>query len=309
MSKRTRAIVVASAFLLPNLLGFLFFTLGPALTSLALAVTEWDLLTPPRFVGFANFGKLLGFSTEAGHWTPNDPFFWKYLGNTLFLMAGIPFSMFGSLLLAILLNQKLRGIVAFRAIYFLPSICPAVAICMLWRWLYQADVGLFNAGIQQVGQWFGQSWRGPGWLVDQHWAKPALMQMGFWSALGGSNMILYLAALQGIPRSCYEAAEIDGASACQRFFNITLPLVAPTTFFIGTMSIIAGFQGGFMAAFIMTRGGPNGATTTLEYYIYQNGFQWLRMGYASAVAWVLFALVLGFTILGWRYAAKRVTYA
>ena len=310
MNRRTlTAIAVAAIFLLPNLLGFLLFTLGPALASMALALTDWDLLVSPTFVGADNIRELLGFHTDADGWKPNDPFFWQYLGNTIFLMGAIPFNVFGSLLLAVLLSQKLKGTVAFRAIYFLPSICPAVAVCMLWIWLYHADVGLINGSIAQAGLMFGRDWRGPGWLVDEHWAKPALMFMGFWGAIGGGNMILYLAALQGVPRSCYEAAELDGAGGWSKFWYITLPLVSPTTFFIAIMSIIAGFQGGFMAAYVMTGGGPNGATTTLGYYIYRNGFQWLRMGYASTIAWVLFALVFGFTLLGWRYGGKRVSYA
>ena len=309
MNKRVlQSVGVASVFLLPNLLGFVVFTFGPALASMLLALSEWDLLTAPRFVGTRNIRLLLGFHAGAGGWVPNDPFFWKYLGNTVFMMAAIPFNVFGSLGLALLLNNKLRGTVVFRAIYFLPSICPAVAVCILWRWLYHADVGLINQGIALAGRWFGCAWRGPGWLVEAGWAKPALMIMGFWASIGGGNTILFLAALQGVPRSLYEAAEIDGAGSWRRFWHITLPLVSPTTFFIFIMSVIAGFQGGFMAAYTMTNGGPNGATTTLDYYIYQNGFQWLRMGYASTVAWALFALVCGFTLIGWRYGGKRVNY-
>ncbi|MDD3926544.1 MAG: sugar ABC transporter permease [bacterium] len=283
--------VAGYTFLLPNFLGFLLFTSLPVLASLVLSFMDWDILTPPKFAGISNFVTLF-----------HDKLFWQYVGNTLYLMANIPITMVGALLVALLMNQKLRGIVIYRTIYFLPSVCSGVAVCLLWRWLYNPDFGLINTMLGQIGI------QGPDWLSSTTWAKPALMLMGLWGAVGGMNMILYLAALQGVPPELYEAAEIDGANAWQKFKAITLPFLSPTTFFIGIMAVIHGFQGGFMSAFIMTNGGPAGSTTTIEYYIYNNAYQWFKMGYAASIAWVLFIVVLIITLFNWRFGGKLVQY-
>ncbi len=278
-------------FIMPNLLGFLMFTSIPVVASLVLAFMKWDLLTPPEFVGINNFIKLI-----------QDPLFWKYTKNTFFLMMGIPFEMGGALLIATFMNQKIKGIKFFRTIYFLPTICSGVAISILWMWMYNPNFGLFNYMLAKL------SILGPNWLTDEAWAKPALMLMAFWTAIGGQNMILYLAGLQGIPPELYEAANIDGASAWQKFRHITLPMLTPTTFFIFIMSVIGGFQGGFASAYVMTGGGPNGSTTTISYYIYSNAYQWFNMGYAAAIAWVLFVFVFIVTIFNWKYGGKAVRY-
>ena len=290
------------SFLTPNFLGFLVFTSLPVLASLVLAFVQWDILTPPHWVGFQNFVNLLGWHQEEGRIVANDPLFWKYCGNTLFLMAGIPINMACSLVLALCMNQKLKGIVVFRTIYFLPTISAGVALCMLWRWIYNPDFGLLNTLLAKMHM------RGPDWLSSTAWAKPALMLMGLWTGMGGGNMILYLASLQGVPTHLYEAAEIDGATPWQKFWNITFPMISPTTFFIFVMSVIGGFQGGFQAAYIMTGGGPAGATTTIEYYIYNNAFQWFKMGYAASIAWFLFIVVLIVTLFNWRYGGRVVQY-
>jgi multiple sugar transport system permease protein len=299
----------AYTFLAPNLLGFLLFTFLPVVASLLLSFIKWDIITwPPKWIGLDNFIKLLGFSKVAGIWQANDPLFWKYLGNTVFLMLIIPFSMFGSLLAAVALNQKIKGIVFFRTIYFLPAVCSGVAIAILWKWMYNPDFGIINLMISRVGDFLHIPLHGPNWLSSTTWAKPALMFMTFWLTLGGYNMILYLAALQGIPRELYEVAEIDGASAWHKFWAITIPLISPTTFFIAIMSVIGGFQGGFMAAYIMTGGGPAGSTTTLEYYIFNNLYVFQHSGYAACIAWVLFIIIFFITILTWRFGGKLVHY-
>ncbi|MCK4249140.1 MAG: sugar ABC transporter permease [Candidatus Omnitrophica bacterium] len=295
-------------FILPNLTGFLAFTSLPVLASLVLSFCHWDILTPAKFAGIDNFVKLIGFHSEAGKWIANDPLFWKYTWNTIFIMAAIPIGMFGSLMLAMIMNQKLKGMVFFRTIFFLPSICAGVAICLLWRWIYNPDFGLINSFIAKVGDVTHLPLRGPDWLSSTTWAKPALMIMGLWAAIGGRNMILYLAALNGIPKTLYEAAEIDGANGWHKFWAITFPLISPTTFFISIMSVIGGFQAGFMQAYIMTGGGPAGATTTINYYIYNNAYQWFKMGYASSIAWVLFIIILGVTMINWRYGGRVVNY-
>lgn len=295
-------------FLLPNLLGFLVFTALPVVVSLGLAFTEWDILTPARFVGLKNFVALLGFHTENGVTVANDPMFWRSFYNTVFMLAVIPFSMFGSLLLACALNNRVRGRTLYRTVFFLPTVCSGVAICLLWKWLYNPDFGLINTLIAHVNDILGLTIPRPRWLASATGAKPALMLMGFWQTIGGVNALIYLAAIQGIPRHCYEAADIDGAGLLRKFWHITVPQVSHATFFILIMSVIAGFQGGFMAVYTMTRGGPAGATTTVEYYLYSNAYEWFKMGYASCIAWVLFVVIFTATFLNWKFGAKRVNY-
>lgn len=302
MTRRTREALAGYLFLAPNFIGFLAFTSLPVVASLLLAFASWDILTPPEWVGGQNFAKLLLFHHEAGRLVPNDPDFWKFTYNTLFLMGVIPVSMALSMLLAIALNAKIRGIVVFRTIYFLPTLSAGVAVFVLWTWIYNGQFGLANAVLRLFGI------DGPNWLADKDWAKPALMIMSLWIQVGGVNMLLYLAGLQGIDPQLYEAAEIDGAGGWHKFIHITFPMLSPTTFFILVMSVIGGLQGGFEQANIMTMGGPAGATTTLGYYIYQLGFVWHHMGYAAAVAWVMFAGILLVTIINWRYGGRTVHY-
>ncbi len=298
MKDKTKEILAAYAFLMPNMLGFLIFTSIPVLASLGLSFVQWDLLSgDPQFVGAANFVELA-----------KDPFFFSYCWNTVYLMLAIPLSMAGSLLLAIALNRGLKGTVVFRAIYFLPTICSGVAIFMLWRLIYNSNFGFLNTMISQFGDLLGLKLAGPNWLTDENWAKPALIIMNVWQTVGGSNMILYLAALQGVPRDLYDAAEVDGANNFQKFWAVTWPQISPTTFFIAIMSLIGGFQAGFDQAYIMTGGGPNGSTTTIIYYIFKNAFEWYRMGYAAAISWVLFSIIFVFTVLNWRFYGRNVHY-
>lgn len=288
-------------FLGPNISGFLVFTFLPVIASLVLCFTQWDILTPAKYVGFDNFIQLLGFHSEPGIGiVPNDPLFWKYLANTMFFMLGIPIGMAASLALALAMNQKLKGIVIFRTVYFLPVISSMVAIALLWRWIYNPDFGLFNSFLG----WFGI--KGPNWLSDTLWAKPALMIMGLWGGTGYS-MLLYLAGLQGISEEFYEASRIDGASKWQQFWYITFPLLSPVHFFMLIMGVIGGFQA-FGSMYVMTGGGPAGSTTTIAYYIYNNAFQWFKMGYASAIAWILFLMAFVVTIFQWKFVGKRVHY-
>jgi multiple sugar transport system permease protein len=314
--RRILEIGTAYLFLLPNLCGFFLFTFIPIFFSLALSFCNWNIvsgLPGIHFAGLANYIHLLGFTISPpgpgdgwyNLWQRtlfNDPDFWKYLWNTIYFMLGIPAGIAGSLYLAICLNDRIPGRIFLRTIYFLPSMCVPVAIFLVWRWIYNPDYGLLNSALGLVGV------KGPNWLADTRWSKPAIILTGIWLAVGGQNMILYLAGLQGISRELYEAAELDGARPWQRFRHITWPMLAPTTFFIVTMSIIAGFQGNFEGAYIMTEGGPAGSTTTISYYIYNNGFRWFRMGYAAAIAWVLFLLVFSMTLLHYRSSDKKVYY-
>ena len=310
-SRAVRAWLQALPFLLPNLLGFLVFTFLPILACFGLSLTSYDLAPVAnlrdlsehvRFVGLQNFFHLLGWHRDGGQLVANDTEFWRYLGNTLFLMLGIPLSIAGSLLLALLLNQRLRGITLFRTIYFLPTVSSAVAIVIVWKWIFHQqpnEVGLLNSFLMSVGLAHP-----PDWLGSMGWAKPAFIIMALWAAIGGYNCVLYLAGLQGIPQELYEAAEMDGASWWQKTTSITWPLLAPTTFFILVMSLIAGFQGHFVAIHILTRGGPAGATTNLLYYIYQSAFDHQKMGYACTLAMVLFAIIFVCTALNWKYGRQ-----
>ena len=281
------------AFLLPNFAGFAAFTFLPVVASFVLAFYSWDMMQEARFIGFTNFISLL---TSAE--------FWYYFYNTVFLMAGIPVGMALSLGMAMLVNQKLKGIVVFRTIYFLPHICVGVALYVLWVWIYNPEFGLFNQLIR-----FFAGVKGPAWLSDRFWAKPALIIMGLWAGAGGKSMILYLAGLQGIDPSLYEVADIDGVGAWGKFRYITIPMLAPTSFFIFIMSVIEGFQGGFDQVIVMTGGGPPpGATTTISYYIFTEAFEEQRMGYAAAISWLLFLLVFVVTLINWRFGGRRVHY-
>ena len=298
LKSSTKEALTAYAFLLPNLAGFLVFTSVPVFVSLALAFTKWDLIAgPPVFVGLENFQKML-----------HDPKFWKYCGNTLYLMGSIPLGMAGSLILALAMNQKFRGVVFFRTVYFLPTISAGVAIYMLWRLVYATEFGYANMMIAKLGNLLSIPLKGPNWLNDERWAKPALIFMSVWQQVGGYNMILYLAALQGVPRELYEAADIDGANGWYKFWAVTWPMISPTTFFIAVMSVIGGFQAGFDPAYIMTSGGPNGSTTTIIYEIFNEAFIYQNMGYACAMAWVLFMVIFVFTLVKWKVFHRFVNY-
>lgn len=296
-------------FILPNFLGFLVFILIPVIFSLLFSFVKWDLLSAPVLVGFSNFMHLLGFHKEAGIWAANDPLFWQCLGNTLYLMMIIPLQIMASLVLALIINHKLKGISIFKTIYFLPTITNGVAICLLWAWLYNSDFGLLNGIIIKAAKALAIHTSGIPWLTSVAWAKPSLMIMGLWIMMGGYNMILFLAALQGVPRELYEASEIDGAGSWEKFWSITWPMISPTTFFVAVMAVIGGFQGGFMQAYIMTGGGPEHSTTTLEYLIYNHLYSWHNVGYAAAIAWFVFIVIFLVTVLNWRFGGKLVQYS
>jgi multiple sugar transport system permease protein len=286
-SKVLNKALIGYSFLAPNIIGFLAFTLLPVFASLCLAFCDWDILTPIKFAGLGNFSALL-----------KDRDFWYYLYNTFFFMLGIPVSMALSLAMALMLNQKLKGIIFFRTVFFMPVISSMVAVALVWRWIYNADFGLLNAFLHWIGIRIT-----PQWLSSTFWAKPAIMFMTIWQG-AGYNMLLYLAALQGIPEELYEAASIDGASPWESFAHVTWPMLRFVNFFIIIMSIIGAFQA-FGVQYVMTDGGPAGATTTIVYYIYNNAFRWFKMGYASAIAWVLFLMMFFATLMQWRSMEKK----
>ncbi len=420
MSAQSRRFSWALLFLAPNLLGFLAFTLFPLGFSLVMAFTNFDLRLHNMFrteglsfVGLEHFTRLI-----------DDPDFWRYLGNTFYLLLGLPFAVAGSLIAALLLNGDIHekshrrtglmvagfallvsclflasqglggaamvlllggvavlffsgglvfGNVVHRTLFYTPHFTSGVATYLVWKKLYNPSTGPINRALQPVldvchsvvtstpamlwkglglfviaaaavfltvrfiglikrgdanlkrsvlfifgavvllflavvaGQFLvglparaADGFTAPQWLSDYLWAKPALIIMGLWAAVGSNNMLLYLAGLSSIPRELYEAADIDGASRWQRFWNVTWPQLMPITFFIVTISLIYGLQGGFEMARTMTQGGPAGATTTLSYYVYTEAFEAGRLGHAAAISWALFLLVFIVTLVNWK---------
>jgi len=275
---------------LPWIIGFLIFTLGPMVVSIIISFEEYNILNPPRFVGSQNYVKLL----------TGDSLFWKSLYNTLYITVfGVPFGMVVGLLIALILNTKIKGITTFGTMFYLPAIVPIVASSLLWMWMYNPRFGLINFLLSQVGI------EGPNWLSSKTWAKPAIIFMGLWGA--GAGMIIYLAGLQGIPKQLYEAASIDGANWWRKFANITIPMLTPTIFFNMIMSIIVHFQI-FTQAYIMTQGGPADSTLFYVFHLFNHAFRYFNMGYASALAWVLFIIILIATLIQFRLAPKWVHY-
>ncbi len=282
--------LVALLFLLPNIVGFLAFSALPIVAAFVLSFFDWDLLIGAKFNGLQNYVQLF-----------KDDIFRSSLLNTIyFVVVSVPLAVVVGLLVAVLVNQPLRGMTFFRSIFLLPYVTLTVAISLVWKWLYLPDVGLINRFLALVGI------HGPAWLTDPVWAMPGLILLSVWKSFG-YNMVLFLAGLQGIPDSLYEAATIDGASGWQRFRYVTIPMLSPITFFVIVISTIGSFQV-FDQALVMTNGGPGVATTTLVLYIYQVGFQSFHMGYASAVAWVLFAIIFVFTIIQFWFQRRFVTY-
>lgn len=277
-------------FLAPTLFGLLFGTLGPVLGAIGISFTDWDVITPPTFAGLDNYMKLV-----------SDPTFSKALVNTLYYVGVmVPVSTVLSLFFAFLLNQKLRGVTWYRTAYFLPVVSSTVAVALVWSWIYAKDFGLLNFMLRQVGL------EPIGWLSSTTWAMPAVIIMAVWGNLG-AGIIIFLAGLQAIPESYYEAAAIDGANSVNKFFRITLPLITPSLFFYFIITMISAFQA-FEAIYVMTRGGPVNSTTTMVYYIYRNGFRNFKMGYASSQAIVLFLVIMVLTLIYWRLQDRWVMY-
>jgi len=285
----------AAAFLLPNIIGFALFTAGPVLVSIYLSFTSWDALRPPHWIGLGNYERLFGFHATPEGWRADDAEFWRYLGNTFFMLLVLPLNIAGSLALALVLNQRLRFQAFYRLVYFLPSILYGVAIFFLWKYMFEPNYGVFNALLERAGL---PPLR---WLEDARMAKPALIFMMLWLTIGGASMIIYLAALQTVPEELYEAARMDGAGWWAQFRVVTWPALRPATFFIFTMGLIANLQWNFDVAY---DGGPYGSTTTLVFYLYLKAYRFFEMGYASAIAWILFALTLAVTVLARRGAGE-----
>lgn len=274
----------------PWIIGFLWFVLGPLVASLGFSFTRWDLLSRPEPIGLRNYTRLL-----------TDKLFWQSLSVTVrYTLMYVPAELVGGLLLALLMNQvTVRGIRAVRTIYYLPTVISGVAFVVVWMWLFQPEAGLINATLAIFGI------QGPRWLADPQTALIALWLMSLWGL--GRAAIIYLAGLKSIPQELYEAAAIDGAGSWQAFWSVTLPMLSPTIFFNLVLSVIATFQT-FTSAFVATSGGPLDSTLFYVLYLYRRAFQDFQMGYASALAWVLFLIILALTLLIVRSSQFWVYY-
>ncbi|GIP34513.1 carbohydrate ABC transporter permease [Paenibacillus sp. J2TS4] len=293
--KERRIFWTGLAFALPWIIGFLAFTVYPFFGSLYFSFTSYDLFNPPQWVGVGNYKEIL-----------QDSSFYKSLRNTFYMaFIAMPIGLISSLLIAQLLNIKVRGIAFYRTVYYLPAVIPVVANAILWTWLLNPDYGIINSVLRALGL------PDPAWLLDPAFTKPSLILMGLWGS--GAGSLIFLAALQGIPRQFYEAASIDGANMWHRFRHITLPGLSPIILFQLIMGLIGAFQI-FTESFILTGGntgtlgGPDQSLLFYSVYLYQTAFMYLKMGYASALAWILFVIVVLITMVLLKTSARWVYY-
>ncbi len=290
--RRKSAEWVGILFSLPWIIGFTVFIAYPILASLYFSFCSYDAIRPPHWVGWRNYVELF----------TQDDVFWKSLSNTVYMIVfGLPLMLATSLGLAILLNQKVKGIALYRTLFYLPSITPVVASSILWMWILNPDIGLINIVLSRLGVAHP-----PGWLTDPAWAKPALILMSLWSAGGG--MVIYLAALQDVPETLYEAASLDGAGAWHKFLHVTLPLISPVILFNVIIGLIGFFQY-FTQAYIMTNGGPEDSTNFYALHLFNRAFLDFQMGAASAMAWILFLVTLLAALVVFKTSARWVYYA
>jgi multiple sugar transport system permease protein len=289
-SRRLREALVAYGFIAPWIIGFVVFTGGPIIASFVLSFFRWKMIAPPRFIGFDNYVEMF----------TQDEWFRISIGVTIrYLLIFVPLSQALALLLALLLNQRVRLLGMWRTIFYLPAVVSGVAGSVLWMWMYHNELGIINNTLRLVGI------EGQNWLFDTQTVLYALIVKALWNV--GVPMVIFLAALQGLPQSLYEAAEIDGAGEWTKFWRITIPMVSPAIFFNIVMGVIGGIQT-FAEPYVMTKGGPENATLFLGLYLYQSAFNFLNMGYASAMAWIMFVLILALTIFQFRLAGRWVYY-
>jgi multiple sugar transport system permease protein len=306
LSLAKRESLAGYAFVTPWVIGFLFLTLGPMLASLYFSFTKYNIMDPPQWIGLANYAKIFsGIPQALATGDPRqlgDPLFWKSLQVTLYYaIIALPLGLVLSFNLAVLLNQKIPGVNLWRTLYFLPSQIAGVAVTVLWMRILNPREGLLNTILEKIGI------HGPGWMTDPDWAVPALVLMGLWGV--GGSMIIYLAGMQGIPTDLYDAAKVDGANAWQRFWNVTFPMMTPVLFYNLILGMIGTFQY-FTEVYVATSGSGGPVRSTLFYnlYLYQNAFKYFEMGYASAMAWILFIIVMLLTLLIFRSSEIWVYY-
>ncbi len=287
--------VAGYLFLLPWLLGLALFILGPMITSGYLSFTRYDVVNTPKWVGLDNFVEIF----------TKDRLFWPSLLLTFrYALIVVPFSLVGSLLAALLLNQALRGTTWFRTFFFLPHLTPIVAAAVLWGWIFNPEVGPINHWIRTLTGGADA----PGWFRDPAWAMTGLIIMAMWGAIGGNTMLIFLAGLQGVPQELYDAAVVDGAGTWAKFWNVTIPMLTPTIFFNTVLGVIGALRV-FAAAFVATQGGPAYATWFYSLHIYSKAFRYFEMGYASALAWIFFLILFAFTYVQFMQSKRWVYYA
>ena len=289
LSLERRRTIMGYIFIMPFILGFLLWWLAPALVAGYLSFHRWNLISPPRFIGFDNFERLF-----------SDPLIVTSLKATfIYTVTSVPLGLVFAFFLAVLINTKIRGIAIFRTIYYLPTIVPFVASAILWAWILNTEFGLLNAGLRSLG--FAKV----AWLQEPGWTMTSFIIMSMWAV--GGPMIIFLAGLQGIPDVYYEAADIDGAGHWDKLWRITLPLMSPIIFFNLVIGLIGAAQE-FVRAYLITGGGPQNSTLFLVLYIYRTAFQSQRMGYAAVLSWVLFIILMILSYLVFRYLGSRVYY-
>lgn len=273
----------------PAILGFVIFTAGPMLASLGFSLTDWQIGGEPSFVGAGNYAALAG-----------DELFWKSLSATTYYTLGaVPVALIVAFAVAMLLNQRVRGLPVWRTIFYLPTLVPAIANVVLWIWIFNPDFGLLNSLLRQGGLPTGM------WIYDESMAVPSLIIMSTWAF--GNTMVIFLAGLQGVPQHLHEAVSVDGGGPWHRFRHVTVPMMTPTIFYNLVVGVIGTFQV-FNQAYVMTEGGPNNATLFYVYYLFRKAFSESEMGYASAMAWVLFMIIMLVTFLLFRNARRWVYY-
>ncbi|MEY8344828.1 carbohydrate ABC transporter permease [Niallia circulans] len=293
MTRARKNNVIGYLFISPWIIGFIGLMLGPMLFSFYASFTDYNITSKMNFIGLANYKQMFTV----------DDMFWTSLWNTLYyVLFSVPITTAGALLLAVLLNQKVKGMKIFRTIFYLPAVLSGVAVYFLWMQLLSPSTGMVNTMLSWIGI------EGPAWLFDPKWTKPALILMKIWSVGGG--MLLYLASLQGVSKNLYEAAEIDGANIFQKFFHITLPMVSPVIFFDLVTSTIGSFQI-FQEAYVMSESGNGGPANSLLFYnlhMWNNAFKTFDMGYASGMAWILFVIIMILTIFQLKISKRWVHY-
>ena len=282
---------IIAGFLAPSLIPLTLFTVGPMVGTLGISFLDWNLLTSPEWIGLDNYRRLF---------TSGE--FWAAVGHTFgYLGMYLPLVFAGGLAIALALNQGVRALPFFRSLYFLPVVTSWVVVALVWKWLLNPQGGIVNTALGWVGL------AGPGWWTDPTWAMPAVVLASSWKDLG-FVMVIFLAGLQAIPTDYYEAARVDGAGWWRRFRHVTLPLLTPSSFFVLVISLINGFQV-FDQVYVMTGGGPANATTVMVERIYTHAFEYNEMGYAAAMSWALFLIVMLFTALQFRLEKRWVHYA
>jgi len=291
-ARARRRAILGYLWISPWVVGFIVFTLGPTLASLVLSFTQYNVMSPPVWAGLQNY--VYAFTQDPQFWT-------SLLKSASFAVEFVPIGIVISLCLALLVTARHRGTSIFRTVFFMPGLTPIVASVLIWQWLFDTQVGPVNYALNLVGV------AGPGWFGSTTWALPAMVIIALWGSVGANQMVIFIASLQGVPQEIYDAAKVDGAGRLQRFRAVTLPMISPATYFNLVLATIGALKV-FELAFLTTQGGPSYATWFYMLQLYQTAFENFDMGYASALAWIFFIVVIGLTYLQVRWSETWVYY-